>query len=161
MAGVYFCCFYMFLCCFPSVAQSCLTLCSPWTAAHQASLSFTISWSLLKLMSIESMMSSNHLVLLLLIFLIIYIVINIFLSSLDFFGRGAGDQIANLCWIIQEAREFQKNIYFFFIDYAKAFDCMGDNKLWKIIQEMGIPDHPTCLLRNLYAGQDVTVRTGQ
>ena len=94
-------------------------------------------------MSIESMMSSNHLVLLLLIFLIIYIVINIFLSSLDFFGRGAGDQIANLCWIIQEAREFQKNIYFFFIDYAKAFDSMGDNKLWKIIQEMGIPDHPT------------------
>ena len=89
-------------------------------------------------------MSSNHLVLLLLIFLIIYIeVINIFLSSLDFFGRGTRDQIANLCWIIQKATEFQKNIYFCFIDYTKAFDCVDHKKLWKITQEMGIPNHLT------------------
>ena len=69
------------------------------------------------------------------------------------------DQIANICWIIEKAREFQKNIYFCFTDYVKAFDCVGHNKLWKI-QEMGIPDHLTCLLRNLYAGQEATVRTG-
>ena len=75
-------------------------------------------------------------------------------------GRGIGDQIANICWIIEKAREFQKNIYFCFIDYAKAFDCVDHNKLWKILQEMGIPDHLTCLLRNLYAGQEATVRTG-
>ena len=68
------------------------------------------------------------------------------------------DQIANICWIIQKAREFQKNIYFCFIDYAKAFDCVDHNKLWKILQEMGIPDYLTCLLRNLYAGHKVTVR---
>ena len=68
-------------------------------------------------------------------------------------GRGTRDQIANICWIIKEAREFQKNIYFCFIDYAKAFDC-GNNELWKILKEMGIPDHLTCLLRNLYAGQE-------
>ena len=67
-------------------------------------------------------------------------------------GRGTGDQIANIFWIIKKAREFQKNIYFCFIDYAKAFDCVDHNKLWKIFQEMGIPDHLTCLLRNLYAG---------
>ena len=72
--------------------------------------------------------------------------------------RGTRDQIANICWIIKKAREFQKNIYFCFIDYAKAFDCVDHNKLWKILKEMGIPDHLTCLLRNLYAGQ--TVRTG-
>ena len=66
--------------------------------------------------------------------------------------RGTREQIANICWIIKKAREFQKNIYFCFIDYAKAFDCVDHNKLWKIIQEMGIPDHLTCLLRNLYAG---------
>ena len=70
------------------------------------------------------------------------------------------DQIANICWIIEKAREFQKNIYFCFIDYAKAFDCVDHNKLWKILQEMGIPGHLTCLLRNLYAGQEATVRTG-
>ena len=70
------------------------------------------------------------------------------------------DQIANIRWIMEKAREFQKNIYFCFIDYAKAFDCVDHNKLWKILQEMGIPDHLTCLLRNLYAGQDATVRTG-
>ena len=69
-------------------------------------------------------------------------------------------QIANICWIIKKAREFQKNIYLCFIDYAKAFDCADHNKLWKILKEMGIPDHLTCLLRNLYAGQEATVRTG-
>ena len=69
------------------------------------------------------------------------------------------DQIANICWIIEKAREFQKNIYFCFIDYAKAFDCMDHNKLWKILKEMGIPDHLTCLLRNLYPSQEATVRT--
>ena len=68
-------------------------------------------------------------------------------------GRGTSDQIANIYWIIEKAREFQTNIYFCFIDYAKAFDCVGHNKLWKILQEMGIQDHLTCLLRNLYAGQ--------
>ena len=75
-------------------------------------------------------------------------------------GRGTRDQIANICWITQKAREFQKNIYFCFIDYTKVFDCVYHNKLWKIHQEMGIPDHLTCLLRNLYAGQEATVRTG-
>ena len=74
-------------------------------------------------------------------------------------GRGTRDQIANICWIIEKSREFQKNIYFCFIDYAKAFACVDHNKLWKILQEMGIPDHLTCLLRNLYAGQETTVRT--
>ena len=76
-------------------------------------------------------------------------------------GRGTKDQIANICWIIEKARAFQKNIYFCFIDYTKAFDCMDHNKLWKIPQEMGIPDHLICLLRNLYAGQEATVRTGK
>ena len=75
-------------------------------------------------------------------------------------GRGTRDQIANIHWIIEKAREFHKNIYFCFIDYAKAFDCVDHNKLWKILKEMGIPDYLTCLLRNLYAGQEVTVRTG-
>ena len=75
-------------------------------------------------------------------------------------GRGTRDQIANICWIIEKAREFQKNIYFCFIDYAKAFDYVDHNKLWKILKEMGIPDHLICLLRNLYAGQEATVRTG-
>ena len=70
-------------------------------------------------------------------------------------GRGTRDQIANICWITKKAREFQKNIYFCFIDYAKAFDCVDHNKLWEILKEMGIPDHLTCLLRNLYAGQEV------
>ena len=68
-------------------------------------------------------------------------------------GRGTRDQIADICWIIEKAREFQKNIYFCFIDYAKAFGCVDHNKLWKILKEMGIPDHLTCLLRNLYAGR--------
>ena len=74
-------------------------------------------------------------------------------------GRRTRDQIANIHWIIEKAREFQKNIYFCFIDYAKSFDCV-DHKKWKILKEMGIPDHLTCLLRNLYAGQEATVRTG-
>ena len=75
-------------------------------------------------------------------------------------GRGTRDQIANIRWIIEKAREFQKNIYFCFNDYAKAFDCVDHNKLWKTLTEMGILDHLTCLLRNLYAGQEATVRTG-
>ena len=75
-------------------------------------------------------------------------------------GRETRDQIANISWIIEKAREFQKNIYFCFIDYAKAFDCVDHNKPWKILKEMGIPDHLTCLLRNLYAGQEATVRIG-
>ena len=74
-------------------------------------------------------------------------------------GRGARDQIANICWIIKKAREFQKNIYFCFIDYSKVFDSVDHNKLWEILQEMGIPDHVTCLLRNLYAGQEAKVRS--
>ena len=75
-------------------------------------------------------------------------------------GTGIRDQIANIRWIIKKAREFQKSIYVCFIDYAKAFDCVDHNKPWEIIQEMGIPDHLTCPLRNLYAGQEATVRTG-
>ena len=75
-------------------------------------------------------------------------------------GRGTRGQIANIHWIIKKARKFQKNIYFCFIDYAKAFDCVDHNKLWKILKEMGIPDHLICLLRNLYAGQEATVKTG-
>ena len=75
-------------------------------------------------------------------------------------GRGTRDQIAKIRWIMEKAREFQKNIYFCFIDYAKALDCVNHNRLWKILTQMGIPDHLTCLLRNLYAGQEATVRTG-
>ena len=75
-------------------------------------------------------------------------------------GKGTRDQTANIYWIIEKAREFQKNIYFCFIDYAKAFDYVDHNKLWKILQEIAIPDYLTCLLRNLYAGQETTVRTG-
>ena len=75
-------------------------------------------------------------------------------------GRGTRDQIANIRWIIEKAREFQKSTYFCSIDHANTFDCVDDNKLWKILQQMGIPDHLTCLLRNLYAGQEATVRTG-
>ena len=75
-------------------------------------------------------------------------------------GRGIRDQIANICWITEKAREFQKNIYFCFIDYAKAFDFVDHNKLWKILKEMGIPGHLTCLLRNIYAGQEATAKTG-
>ena len=74
-------------------------------------------------------------------------------------GRGNRDQIVNISWIIEKAQEFQKNIYFFFIDYAKAFDCVDHQKLWKILKEIGIPDHLTCLWRNLYVGQEATVRT--
>ena len=75
-------------------------------------------------------------------------------------GRRARDQIANICWIIRKVRKFQRNICFCFIDYAKAFNCVDHKKMWKVTQEMGIPDHLTCLLRNLYAGQEATVRTG-
>ena len=75
-------------------------------------------------------------------------------------GRGTRDQIANICWIMEKAREFQENIYFCFVDYAKAFDCVDHNEMWKILKEMEIPDHLTCLLRNLYACQGATVRTG-
>ena len=74
-------------------------------------------------------------------------------------GRGTRDQIANIRWIIKKVREFQKNIYFCFIDYATDFDCVDHNELWKILKEMGIPDHLTCLLKNLYAGQEATVKT--
>jgi len=73
-------------------------------------------------------------------------------------GRGTRDQIANIRWTMEKARAFQKNIYFWFIDYAKAFDCVDHDKLWKLLKEMGIPDHLTCLLRNLYAGQEATVK---
>ena len=75
-------------------------------------------------------------------------------------GRGTRDQIANICWIIRKATEFHKNMYFCFVDYAKDFDCVDHIKLWKILKEMGISNHLTCLLRNLYAGQEATVRTG-
>ena len=75
-------------------------------------------------------------------------------------GRGTRGQIASICWIMEKEREFPKNIYFCLIDYAKAFDCVDRNQLWKILKEMGLPDHQTCLLRNLYAGQEATVRTG-
>ena len=74
-------------------------------------------------------------------------------------GRGTTDQIANICWILEKAKEFQKNIYFCFIDYPKAFDCVDHHKLWKILKKMGIPDYLTCLLRNLYPGKEATVRT--
>ena len=75
-------------------------------------------------------------------------------------GKGTRDQIVNICWIIKKATEFQKSICFCFIEYAKAFDCVDHSKLWKILKEMGIPDHLTCLIKNLYAGQETTVRTG-
>ena len=75
-------------------------------------------------------------------------------------GRGTRDQIANICWIMEKARDFQKSICFCFTEYAKAFDCVDHNQLWEILKEMGIPDHLTCLLRNLYAGQEATVETG-
>ena len=75
-------------------------------------------------------------------------------------GRGTRDQIANILWIIEKAREFQKNIYFCLVDCPKTFDCVENNKRWKILEEMGIPDHLTCLLRNMYAGQEATVRIG-
>ena len=76
-------------------------------------------------------------------------------------GRETRDQIASICWITEKAREFQKSIYFCFIYYARAFECVGHNKLWKILKEMGIPDHLTCLLRNVYAGQEATVKIGR
>ena len=75
-------------------------------------------------------------------------------------GRGTRDQIANICWIIKKARKFHKSIYFCFIDYAKVFDCMDNYQLWKILKEKGIPDHITCILRNMFTGQEVTIKTG-
>ena len=75
-------------------------------------------------------------------------------------GRGTRDQLGNICWITEKAKEFEKNMYFCFFDYAKAFDCVDHNKLWKILKKMKMPDHLTCLLRNLYAGQEATARTG-
>ena len=116
---------------------------TPWTAAHQLSLSFTISWSLLALNLGHDFTSHLQLAI---------------LSDLSTMtrpswvaphGRGTRDQIANIRWVIEKAREFQKNIYFCFIDYAKAFDCVDHNKLWRLLKEMGIPDHLACLLRNL------------
>ena len=86
--------------------------------------------------------------------------VNFQMFKLDLKDRGTGDQSAKICWIIEKAREFQKNIHFCFIDYTKAFDCVDHNKLWNILKEMGIPDNLTCLLRNLHAGQEATVRTG-
>ena len=181
-----------------------------WTEACQASQSFTISRSLFKLMSIELVMPSNHVILchpfLLLCSLLICNFYKCFMTpdihkgnakecsnyrtialishaskvmlktlqarlqqymNREFTdvqagfrkGRGTRDQISNICWIIKKAREFQKNIYYFFIDYAKAFDCMDHSKLWKSLKEIGIPGHLTWLLRNLYAGQEATVRT--
>ena len=88
----------------------------------------------------------------------IHFPLNLFLENGK--GRGTRNLIANICWIIKKAREFQENLYFCFIDYAKVFACVDHDKLWKILKEMGIPDHLTCLLRNLYAGQEATVRTG-
>ena len=85
---------------------------------------------------------------------------NFQMFKLDLEKKGTRDQIANICWIIEKTREFQKNVYFCFTDYAKAFDCVNHNKLWKTLQEMGIPDHLTCFLRNLYTGQEATIRTG-
>ena len=85
---------------------------------------------------------------------------NFQMFKLDLEKAEEPEKIANICWIIAKAREFQKNIYFCFIDYAKAFSYLDHNKLWKILKEMGIPDHLTCLLRNLYAGHEATVRTG-
>ena len=86
--------------------------------------------------------------------------VNFQMFKLDLEKAEESEQIVNIRWIIEKAKEFQENIYFYFIDYAKAFDCVDHKKLWKILQEMGIPDHLTCLLRNLYAGQEATVRTG-
>ena len=135
----------------------------------QAPLSSTMSWSLLKFMSVESMMLSEHLILNVIPSSSVQFSCSVVSDSLwphgpqhaSFRkGRGTRDQIANILWIIEKAREFQKNIYFCFIDYAKAFDCVHHKKLWKILKEMGIPEHLTCLLKNLYAGQEAIVRTG-
>ena len=138
---------------------------SLWTVACQASLSFTVSGSLLKLMTIEPAIPSNHLILCCPLLLVPSLNVMSKLWATTRVqarcrkGRGTRDQIANTRWLIERAREFLKNIYFCFIDYAKAFDSVDHNKLWKILKEMGILDHLTCLLRKLYAGQDATVRT--
>ena len=127
---------------FSSVAQSCPTLCDPMDRSmpdlpvHHQLLEFTQT----HVHRVSDAIQPSHL--------------------LSAPSPPAPNQIANICWIIEKAREFQKNVYFCFIDYAKAFDCVDHNKLWEILQEIGIPDHLTCLLRNLYAGQEATVRTG-
>ena len=124
----------------------------PWTTSRQASLSITNSWSIshackvmLKILQARLQQYVNQ----------------EFPDVQAGFrkGRRTRDQIANIHWIIEKAREFQKNIYFCFNDYTKAFDCVDHNKLWNILKEMGIPDHLTCLMRNLYAGQETIVRT--
>ena len=114
---------------------------TPWMVACHAPLSSTISSSLLKFMSTEMVKLPD-------------------VQAGFRKVRGTRGQIANIRWIMEKGREFQKNIYFCFIDYANAFDCVDHNKLWKILKEMEIPDHLTCLLRNLYAAQEATVRTG-
>ena len=136
-----------------------------WTAAWQASLSFTISGSLLRLMSIESVIPANHLILCCPLLLVPSLNVMSKLWATTRVqarcrkGRGTRDQIANTRWLIERAREFLKNIYFCFIDSTKAFECVAHNKLRKILKEMGILDHLTCLLRKLYAGQDATIKT--
>ena len=113
---------------------------TPWIAASQASLS--------NIQNLQAKLQQ-------------YLICEIPDVQADFRkGRGTRDQIASIHWIIKKATEFQKNVYFCFIDYAKAFDCVNHNKLWKFLKEMGIPDHPTFLLRNLCADQEATVRTG-
>ena len=131
---------------------------TPWTAGYQAPLSMEFSrqqsWSGLSLFFILCLYSKIYC-------LISYVNCELADVQPGFRkGRGTRDQIANIRWIIKKAREFQKNIYFCFIDYAKAFDCVDHNKLWKILKEIGIPVHLTCLLRNLYAGQEATVTAG-
>ena len=145
------------------VAQSCLTLATPWTAAYHAPPSMGFSrqeyWSAV---SLPSPISHASKVILKILQARLQQYVNSELPDVQAGfrkGRGTRDHSANICWIIEKAREFQKNIYCF-IDYTKAFDCVDHNKLWKIMKEMGIPDHLSCLLRDLYAGQETTVRTG-
>ena len=139
---------------FSSVAQLCPTLCNPWIAARQASL--INSRSSPRLAFIESVMPSSHP-----IFGRPLLLLPTIPPSIRVFSN---ESTLHMRWPTSvgssKKQEFQKNIYFCFIDYAKAFDCMGHNKLWKILQDMGMPDHLTCLLRNLYAGQETTVKTG-
>ena len=151
---------------FSLVAQSCPTLCDPMNQACQASLSITNSQSSPRLTSIESVMPSSHLaskVMLKILQARLQQYVNRELPDVQAGfrkGRGTRNQIANIHRIMEKARKFQKHIYFCFIDYAKAFDCVDHNKLWKILKEMGLPDHLICLLRNMYAGQEEIVRTG-
>ena len=143
-------------------------LATPWTVAHQAPPSMGFSrqeyWSGVPLPSPALILHASK-VMLKILQARLQQCVNCELPDVQAGfrkGRGIRDQIANICWIIEKAREFQKNIYFCFINYTKAFDCdcVDHNKLWKILREMGISDHLTCLLRNLYAGQEATIRTG-